>query len=169
MIAQEGHPSFCRLGASWRFPHPSQHSSLGDIEAEHLQFSMNARRTPCLVLGYHAENDLPQFPADTLSSPLGSVSRNPRPIQSETLAVPADNGLRLNENQCPLPANPQLPQHYPEQFVSSTKWWPRMIRPEQFIPVQLRHSLMAALVRRGVLNDSCKAKSWTRRFSIQQR
>jgi len=127
MIAQEGHPLFCRLGASWRFPHPSQHSSLGDIEAEHLQFSMNARRTPCLVLGYHAENDLPQFPADTLSSRLGSLSRNPRPIQSETLAVPADNGLRLNENQCPLPANPQLPQHYPEQFVSSTKWWPRML------------------------------------------
>ena len=127
MIAQEGHPSFCRLGAPWRSPHPSQHSSLGDIEAKHLQFSMNARRTPCLVLGYHAENDLPQFPADTLSSGLGSVSINPRPIQSETLAVPADNGLRLNENQCPLPANPQLPQHYPEQFVSSTKWWPRML------------------------------------------
>ena len=127
MIAQEGHPSFCRFVASWRFPHPSQHSSLGDIEAEHLQFSMNARRTPCLVLGYHAENDLPQFPSDTLSSRSGSVSRNPRPIQSETLAVPADNGLRLNENQCALPANPQLPQHYPEQFVSSTKWWPRML------------------------------------------
>jgi hypothetical protein len=43
------------------------------------------------------------------------------------IAVPADNGLRLNEHQCPLPANPQLRQHYPEQFVSSTKWWPRML------------------------------------------
>jgi hypothetical protein len=89
MIAQEGHPSFCRLGTPWRFPHPSQYSSLGDIEAKHYPFSMNARRTPCLVLGDHAENDLLQFPADTLSSRSDPVSRNPRPIQPEQVAARA--------------------------------------------------------------------------------
>jgi hypothetical protein len=30
-------------------------------------------------------------------------------------------------NECASWPVGQLPQHYPEQFVSSTKWWPRML------------------------------------------
>ena len=127
MIAQEGSPSLCRLMTPWCSPHPAQHRSLRKIEAQHLQFTMNPWSSPGAVLRDHAENDLPQFRADTLSSRSGPVSRNPRPIQPETLAVPADNGLRLDEDQRLLPANPQPPQHHPEQLVASNKPGLRML------------------------------------------
>jgi hypothetical protein len=46
MIAQKCRPSLCRLEITRRFPHPTQDGSLRYREAEHLQFTMNARRTP---------------------------------------------------------------------------------------------------------------------------
>jgi hypothetical protein len=67
MIARKGDPSLCRLDVSRCLPHPAQHSSLRDIESEHLQLSMNARRTTGLALGYHAEDMLAQFPVDALA------------------------------------------------------------------------------------------------------
>jgi hypothetical protein len=35
--------------------------------------------------------------------------------------MPANNCLRLHEDQCSPPANPELPQHDPEQFVSRSE------------------------------------------------
>jgi hypothetical protein len=35
--------------------------------------------------------------------------------------MPANNGLRLDENQRPLPSRPKPPQHYPEQLVGYSK------------------------------------------------
>ena len=58
MIAQKRRPSLCRFGVSRRFAHPAQDGSLGDVEAEHLQFAVNAGRTPGRILGDHAEDQL---------------------------------------------------------------------------------------------------------------
>ena len=127
MIAQKGSPTPCRLRTPRRFPYPALYRALRKIESKHFEFSMNSGRAPCLVLGDHAENDLSQFPAHTLSSCSAPASRKPRPIQLEALAMPANNCLRLNEDQCPTPASPQPPQHHPEQFVSSSKSRPRML------------------------------------------
>jgi hypothetical protein len=41
--------------------------------------------------------------------------------------MPANDRLRLHENQCPAPACPEPPQHDPEQFVSGSKPRQRML------------------------------------------
>jgi len=127
MITQKGSPTPCRLRTSRRFPYPALYRALRKFESKHFEFCMNSGRAPCLVLGDHAENDLSQFSAHTLSSCSAPASRKPRPIQLEALAMPANNCLRLNEDQCPTPASPQPPQHHPQQFVSSSKSRPRML------------------------------------------
>jgi hypothetical protein len=121
MIAQKGRPSVCRLGTPRRSPHPAQDGTFRNIEAKHLQFSMNAWRTPSPVLSDHAKDEFAQFPADAFPSHALSMPREPRPIQLEPCPMPADDSLRLNEDQCPYPAIPQLPQHHPEQFVRNSK------------------------------------------------
>jgi hypothetical protein len=117
MVVQEGCPSLYRLGTSWRFPHPALHSSLGDIEAEHLQFAMNLRRAPNRILRDPAKDEFAHFLADTSSSHAEPMPRQPRPIQLESRPMPADDGLRLNEDQCPLPFRPEPLQDPPEQLV----------------------------------------------------
>ena len=42
MILEKSCPALCWLRISRRFPHPTQHRSLGNIEAKHFQFTMNA-------------------------------------------------------------------------------------------------------------------------------
>jgi hypothetical protein len=121
MVAQERRPPFCRLGIARRFSHPAQHGSLGNIEAEHFQLSVNARRAPGRILGDHTEDEFPQFPTDALSSHAVSIPRKPRPVELESCPMPANDGLRLDEGQCPLPSRPQLPQDYPEQLVGYSK------------------------------------------------
>ena len=46
MILEKSCPALCWLRISRRFPHPTQHRSLGNIEAKHFQFTMNAWCTP---------------------------------------------------------------------------------------------------------------------------
>jgi len=58
MVTQKRCPSFGWFRISRHLSHPSQHSSLGDIEAKHLEFAMNARRSPCLILRNHSEDEL---------------------------------------------------------------------------------------------------------------
>ena len=123
MIIQKRHPSLCRFGISRRLPHPAQHGSLRYIEAKHFQFPVNTRRTPGGIFGNHAEDEVAQFPANAFSAHAGAMSREPRPIQLEACPVPTNHGLRLNEEQCPLPPRPEPPQNPPEQFAGHSKSW----------------------------------------------
>src|SRR5208283_2440230 len=91
MVAQKRRPSFGLFRVSRRSPHPAQHGSLRNIEAEHLQFAVNARCSPCQVLRYHAENEVAQCPACRLPADATPFPRDPFPIQLETLPMPADN------------------------------------------------------------------------------
>ena len=47
------------------------------------------------------------------------MPRKPRPIQLESRLMPANDGLRLDEDQRLLPSRPEPPQHHPEQFIGS--------------------------------------------------
>src|SRR5260370_38212074 len=51
--------------------------SLRYVEAEHSQFSMNTRRAPGQVLGYHAEDEFAQFFACTPSPRTCAMPREP--------------------------------------------------------------------------------------------
>jgi hypothetical protein len=127
MIVQKRSPPFCWLRTPRCFPHPTQDSSFRNIEAQHLQLTMNSRRSPNRVLGYHAEDEFTQLLADAPSSSTGLTPREPRPIQLEPSAMPAHDRLRLDKNQCLLPPGPKTPQHHPEQFVRRGK--PRLRMP----------------------------------------
>ena len=127
MIAQKGRPSLCRLRTPRRSPHPAEHRALRYFEAKHLQFSMNARRAPGGVLGYHAKDQLSQFPSDAFSSHTDPMPRKPGPIQPESCPMPANDGFGLDENQSPVPMSPEPAQHHPEQFVRKSKPRLRML------------------------------------------
>ena len=127
MVAQKSRPSLCRFGISRSFSHPAQDGSLRNVEAQHLQLTVNAWRTPGGVLGDHAEDEFAQFSAYALSSRPVPMPREPRPIQLESRLMPANDGLRLDENQGPLPSWPNPPQDYPKQFVGSSE--PRLRAP----------------------------------------
>jgi hypothetical protein len=118
MVAGKRCPSFGRLRISWRFPHPAEHSSLGNFEAQHLQLTVDARRSPGRVLGNHAEDQVAQFSADRLPSSTNPMPREPRPVQLESGPMPANDGLRLDENQRTLPFRPTPSQDRPEQLVA---------------------------------------------------
>ena len=62
VILQERRPSFCRLRDPRRLPHPAQNRPLRNIEVEHLQFAVDAWRTPSSVLCHDAEDEFAQFP-----------------------------------------------------------------------------------------------------------
>ena len=121
MIAQKGSPSLCRLRTPWGSPHPAQHRSLRDIEAKHLQLSMNPRSTPGGVLVDHTEDQFTQFPVHALSSRTNPMPRKPFPIHLESGLVPSHYGLRLDNNQRLLPSRPEPPQHNPEEPIRSSK------------------------------------------------
>ncbi len=121
VVGQEGRPSLCRLRTTRSFPHPAQHRSLRNLEAQHLKFATNPRRTPGWILGDHGEDKFTQFFADALSFHAIPAPREPRPIQLESCLVPAHDGLWMDENQCPLPSRPKPPQDDPKQFVRSGK------------------------------------------------
>ena len=73
MIAQKRRPSFGRLRTPRSFPHPAQHRSLRQVEAQHLQFTMNARSTPGRVLGNHSKDESSQLLADALPARADSM------------------------------------------------------------------------------------------------
>ncbi len=55
MIGQECRPTLLWLRIPGSFSHPSQYRALGDLEAEHLEFTVNPWRSPGPILCHHAE------------------------------------------------------------------------------------------------------------------
>ena len=74
---------------------------------------------PGRVLGDPAEDEFAQSHADALSSHTVSIPRKPRPVEIESRPMPANDGLRLDENQRLLPPRPKPPQDHPKLFVGS--------------------------------------------------
>ncbi len=107
VIAQKRRPSLRRFRVSRRLPHPTQHGSLRDVEAEHLELAVDARRSPGGVLGDHAEDQYAQFLARWPSPNTGTLPRDPFPIELESGAMPADDRLRLDDEERLLPAGPE--------------------------------------------------------------
>ena len=130
MVAQKGRPSLCWPRIPRRFSHPARYGSLGNIEAQHFQLAVNAGCTPGQVLCNHVEDEFAQLPADAFSSHTDPTPREPPPIQLEPYPMPANDGLRLDKDQCPLPSRPKPPQHHPKQFIRSAKPQLRVALPQ---------------------------------------
>jgi hypothetical protein len=128
VVAQEGCPTFRWLSDPGRLSRPAQDRSLGDFVSKHLQLAMDTRRTPGVVLNYHAKDEFAQrlpyrFPAGS-----GVGTRDPFPVQLESGAMPANHGLGLHNDKNPSPTGPELPQDDPEQTVMDGQPRPRLPR-----------------------------------------
>jgi len=73
---------------------------LRSLEVKHLQLTGNARRTPSRNFGGDSADEFAQFFADVFSSSAIPMPPEPRPIYPESCLVSANNGIRLNENEC---------------------------------------------------------------------
>ena len=83
------------LGAGARPVHPIRDRRLGDLKAEHQQLAMDPRRSPFWVFLAHPSDEIAQFAIDLW--PPCPLSRFPAPERREARAVPAKDGLRLND------------------------------------------------------------------------
>src|ERR1035437_7525271 len=75
---------------------------------------MNARRSPRSVVGHHAQDEVSQFPANASSTRMSSVPREPIPVHFESGPMPANDCLRLHQNQCSLPFGPEAAPGLPK-------------------------------------------------------
>ncbi len=137
VVLQECLPSLRRLRISGRSSHPAQYRPLRNIEAQHLELAVNPRRTPGRVLGNHSEDQLAQFPAHAFSFRALAMPGKPSPIELKPSSMPANDSVRLNEDQSSLPSRPEASQHNPEKSVGIWKTWPwAMSREDQDLPPQ---------------------------------
>jgi hypothetical protein len=103
MVTQKGEPTLGRLWVPRRSFHPAGNRSLRDVETEHEQLAMNARRAPSRILGHHPEDQLPHL-LRRLFSPDGlSDSRDQPPIRPKTGPVPTDHRLERHDDESLLP------------------------------------------------------------------
>src|SRR5277367_5274373 len=77
---------------------------------------MDARRTPEWVSTTHGTDQIPDFRRDRRPSG-SSVPNLPGPKQAEAFAVPADNGLRFDDDQRGSPIGPDTGQPRPKHTV----------------------------------------------------
>ena len=101
----------------WLSPtrHVARHRGFSDLEAEHKQLTVNARRSPRRVLAGDATDERPDLRIDRWTT--ASVSALPAPVELEALTMPADYGLGLHDEEGVLPVWPQTAQRDPECAV----------------------------------------------------
>src|ERR1700681_340796 len=73
------------------------HAGLADVDAEFEQFAMDAGRAPERILAAHFADQFPHVFRDRRSAQLAATDF-PCPEQPEALAVPGNNGLRLDDH-----------------------------------------------------------------------
>ena len=115
-----------RLPRLSRWPAESSENSgdgaLGDLDAEHLQFAVNSRRTPQRIGSYHpfdqpANLDSRRRPAAPSAVHLGQACPEP----AKALPLPPDDRVRLDVDQGSAPAVPDQRQANPEQAIEGSQ------------------------------------------------
>ena len=123
MILEKRKPAFARVAAA---PNPSQiagHGPFRDDEAELLQFSVDLGGSPVRVLFGQATDQTPDLLGDL--RPAAARPGSPTPVETKTGAVPADDGLGLDDDEDVGPAGPEAAEGGPEESVQGVQYWPR--------------------------------------------
>src|SRR5688572_14817347 len=108
---------------------------------------MNLRGSPSRVLFGQTSDQTPDFLRDR--RPPATRSRPPTPVQTKTRAVPADDGVRLHDNEEVGPPRPEPAQRSPEQPVKGVQRWTR--------PLAFQHGELLAQgehLKRGVFTGA---------------
>jgi len=104
--------------------HVLRHRSLGDLNAQLLQFPVNPRRAPEGVGARHPPDQRSDLRGDGRAA-LTISPALPGPIPREPGAMPPDNGLGLDQGEGFSPAAPHSAQKDPEQPVGDSQAWTR--------------------------------------------
>jgi len=78
---------------------------------------VNARGSPGRILADHPENQIAHILGKNLSADWMSYSGNQFPVQTKTTPMPADYGIRSNDNQRFLPSGPDSLGCHPKPLV----------------------------------------------------
>src|SRR5215468_4821636 len=91
--------------------------TLRDVDPECPQLAVNPRCAPQRVGGRHLAHKGANLLINGWTARM-SLPRAARPAAAKPVAMPADDGLRLNDNQRPAPAVPTSRQDHPKQSVA---------------------------------------------------
>ena len=94
------------------------------------------RSTPGWVLRHHAEDQLPNFPRQSIPADLFSHLRDHAPVHAKPSAVPTYDCLWANDNERLLPRRPKVASEHPEPFVDGSESGLRMLalQDSQLLP-----------------------------------
>ncbi len=118
VVPQGGLPAVDLVRLSGAARHVARDCSLGDVESQHLQLAMDARRAPTSVAG-HPYDQPTDFAINSRTARRAS-SRFPGREETEAPSMPTDDGVRLNDDQGVAPAGQTMKQD-PEEAVALRK------------------------------------------------
>src|SRR5215469_6940603 len=114
VILQEGSPGL--RGRHAATCNVLAHACLSDVDAQFEQFTVDTRRTPERILAAHSANQLPNLFGHRRTPGLAPPNF-PGPEQPKSLAMPANNSFRLDDEQRGLPIAPSFAQPSPQQSI----------------------------------------------------
>lgn len=97
MVFQKGLPFLGRRVALSN--HVLCNSGLGHLNAEHFQVAVDARGTPNDIVARHRPDQLAHVGINCGTTTLPPL-RFPCPVEPESLTVPSDQGVGLEDHQC---------------------------------------------------------------------
>src|ERR1019366_7997870 len=124
VVLEKRFPPSDLVGVPWCPLYPARNGALRNVEAEHLQFPVNAGRTPRRLFLNHLEDEIAQLLANAFSSRGNWMVVEPSPIETETSTVPAGNGLCTHEDQGLFPSRPVLSNKDPEELIERSQTRP---------------------------------------------
>lgn len=95
--------------------HVLPHGSPRDLDAQLEKLAVDPRGTPERIRSGHSSDQRPDLWIDL--RPSGPSRRLTSPVASESLAMPANNGLRLDEHERPPPVGPTAAKVGPEGAI----------------------------------------------------
>jgi hypothetical protein len=95
---------------------------LRDVVTEQGQFRLDAPPAPRRILPRHASDQVAQLGVERRATDAGG-SGPPPPVELEALAVPGEDGGRLDDDKAGSPAGPDSGQPDPEDAVPPREAW----------------------------------------------
>jgi len=125
MVVQECPPGLGRrLVVRFSIRHQAGDCPLGNIVPEFGQLTMNPWRAPCRIGHGHLFDEIPDLRVDFRPSrDLGFEF----PEELETLAMPADHGVGLDDVERFAPAGPEPGEDDPEEPGDHPDFWPLVL------------------------------------------
>ena len=123
VVGEEGTPALAgRLG--WPAASVASDGASAHCDAELEQLAADPLGTPVRVFARHGGDQLAGLGVQPRTSPDGAGA--PAPEQTPAPALPAQHGLRPDQEQVASPVLVQAPDEEPEELVPSSEAWPTL-------------------------------------------